>query len=140
MIPRVLLAALAFVNAEAGHSVEVPVTAPSGVSVRIAKDLTLEVRRLPDADGSIGWDVVVRDNRRLSEGNLLYHSRDWHGPYPTMIEPWMVRDHYFPASNDFNVRGYPWRVMLECRNCAVEGSGEVTRLTRGTIRVSWRRR
>jgi len=136
-----LIAALIFADGSTGrHLIELPVTAPSGIARPIAKGLVLEVRRLPDAHGIVSWEVVARDRHWLRDGNLLYHSRQWHGPYPTMIDPWMIREHYFPNSNDFNIKGYPWRVTVECRDCAVAGNGDDSRLVSGTIRVRWRRR
>ena len=104
----------------------------------MTRGLRLEIKRSAERNGA-SWEVSVTDGRNHGE-NLLYHSRQWHGPYPTMIDPWMVRDHLFPSRNRFNVRGYPWLISVECRDCAVEGDGPATHFVRGTIRVTWSRR
>jgi hypothetical protein len=123
----------------ASGAVELPVTAPKGVTRRISEKLILTVDRRVDADGIWSWEVGVRDGGNAAE-NLLYHSREWHGPYPTMIDAWIIRDHYFPASNELPVRGYPWRVAITCVACEVAGERTKEHFVSGTIRVRWRER
>jgi len=57
-----------------------------------------------------------------------------------MIDAWMVRARYFPDSNELPVRGYPWRVFVECRACEVDGERTKEHFVSGTIRVRWRKR
>jgi hypothetical protein len=120
-------------------SVAMPVTAPSGITRRISQKLTLSIDRRVDAAGIWSWEVAVRDGRKTGE-NLLYHSREWHGPYPTMIDAWTIRDHYFPPSSELTVRGYPWQVSIECDACKVGGKRTREHFVSGTLRVRWRRR
>jgi hypothetical protein len=120
-------------------SVELPVTASSGLTRRISDKLALTIDRRVDAEGIWSWEVAVRDGRKSGE-NLLYHSRQWHGPYPTMLDAWIIRSRYFPASNELAVRGYPWRVSIQCLECQVAGERSKEHFVRGTIRVRWRGR
>ena len=142
---RLTLALLLAASGEAARPfpthgiIEVPVTAPSGVTQSISKKLTLTVERRADADGIWSWEVAVRDGSKAGE-NLLYHSSEWHGPYPTMIDAWIISDHYFPASNELAVRGYPWRVSIECVDCKTAGERTKEHFVSGTIRVRWRTR
>jgi hypothetical protein len=102
----------------------------------IARDLRLVARR----EGS-GWDIaVVAANDTLAE-NLLYHSREWHGPYPTQVYAWSEAERYFgDGERIMPVRGYPWVVRLRCEGCKTEGRGERARFTAGMVHVAWERR
>src|ERR1700752_1941692 len=85
--------------------VEVRVTAPHSVVRRISSRLVLRLNRYSDAGGSVaGWDVAVEDERRPNEGNLLYGSPLWHGPQPSQVSAWIVRDHFYPSSRTLDVR------------------------------------
>ncbi|HEX5257843.1 MAG TPA: hypothetical protein VFW35_03565 [Sphingomicrobium sp.] len=138
---------LVFAGCETAHAapfalngiVELPVTIARGATRRISHKLTLTVEPFADADGIWSWEVAVRDRGKNGE-NLLYESRQWHGPYPTMVDAWTIQEHYFPARNELPVRGYPWRVTIECVACGVEGEHTKEHFVSGTIRVRWRAR
>ena len=108
----------------------------SKVERSITRDLRLEARR----EGN-GWDVaVVATNDTLAE-NLLYHSREWHGPYPTQVYAWSEAEHYFgEGERIIPVRGYPWVVRLRCEGCKTAGTGGSAQFTAGTLHVAWERR
>ena len=91
------------------------------------------------SDGIWSWEVAVRDGVSNGE-NLLYESPEWHGPYPTMVDAWIIREHYFPALNELPVRGYPWQVTIQCVDCSVEGEHTKEHFVAGTLLVRWRRR
>jgi hypothetical protein len=108
----------------------------SKVERSITRDLRLEARR----EGN-GWDIaVVAANDTFAE-NLLYHSREWHGPYPTQVYAWSEAEHYFGEGERIvPVRGYPWVVRLRCEGCKTEGTGETAHFTAGMLHVAWERR
>ena len=121
--------------------VEIPVTAQHRVERRISPRLVLRVERDLYVSGAIaGWDVEVEDTLRPSDGNLLHHSRIWHGPHPSQVSAWIIRDHFYPSANTLDVRGYPWSVRIECRDCVTAGEGPDAYFVSGTIRVRWRTR
>jgi hypothetical protein len=134
-----LVIAASAADARPGGMVEVPVTAKHSVQRKISSKLTLRVDRSEDVNGVASWEVGVDDGRWLTEGNILYHSPLWHGPYPTMVDPVLMRNRTIPRTNDLKVQGYPWRVSISCAGCVVS-SGEHPRFVKGTIRVRWYRR
>jgi hypothetical protein len=115
-------------------TIESPATAPHRVTRRISDKLTLTLSPSVDADGVWSWDVAVRNSK--DGENLLYESRYWHGPHPSMVDAWAVRDHYFPASNELSVRGYPWRVSIACVACKEDGVRTKEHFVSGTISVA----
>ena len=103
------------------------------ITKNIDRDLLLRVEKV----GS-GWDVkaVRKPYNPNSSHNLLYHSREWHGPYPSQVEAWQVTERYFPNVRELNVRGYSYLVKIALINPIVENGGFVS----GTIRISWKRK
>ena len=87
-----------------------------------------------------GWEVEVEEVGRPGARNLLYHSRSWHGPYPTQIAAETIRTGFFPRVRRLPVQGRRWEVVIQCDGCAVEGEGPDARFTAGELRVRWRRR
>ena len=82
----------------------------------------------------------MEDVRRPNAGNLLYHSRLWHGAYPTQLAAATLLSGVFPRVRRLPVQGRWWEVVIECERCAVEGEGTDARFTAGELRVRWRRR
>jgi hypothetical protein len=106
---------------------------------RIARGLQLEVRRQGTYARAAGWDVAVYATGDTARENLLYHSREWHGPYPTQVYAWSEAENYFgKGARELPVRGHPWLVLLECVECVTEGTGDVARFTRGELKIEWR--
>lgn len=98
--------------------------------------LLLRVRR----QGRAGWTVaVVRRSSRPEQRNLLYHSAQWHGPYPTDVFAWTYQRGLFPDIRVLPVRGYPYEVRVRLIDCRTTGSGEGAVFEAGTIEVGWRR-
>jgi hypothetical protein len=107
----------------------------STVVRQITPNLRLEVRRESD-----GWEVAVVSSADRRGDNLLYHSREWHGPYPTQVYPWLEATNFFGrAVRVLPVRGYPWVVQLSCEGCVMTGSGTSTQFAAGVLQVRWRR-
>lgn len=101
----------------------------------ITDGLLLRIRRA----GSVGWDVEVLPNPPTPDSlNLLYHSKEWHGPYPCQVYAWSFAEKYFPNDRKFTVRGFPCEVRIRLIDCHTEGTGPGTRFTAGRIEVLWR--
>lgn len=86
-----------------------------------------------------GWDVEVYDDRRPAEGNLLYQSRKWHGPYPTQIDPWSIKVGLFPRERWLAVRRHPWLVGIICNHCTTSGDGQGNTFNHGVLRIRWKK-
>jgi hypothetical protein len=129
-------------SAVSGSSLEFPVSGEAGPAERrIADHLVLRILRWPNRDGTAaGWEVSVEDDRPRASSNLLYHSRIWHGPYPTQMTPESLQSGQFGAVRRLPVRGRPWEVEIVCENCESARDGDDTRFTGGTVRMVWRRR
>ena len=124
-----------------GGELAVPVTSASGIDRSISPRLVLRLRRWPGFDGRVaGWEIEVANRRRPSAGNLLYHSRTWHGPYPTQFAAELHGSDHFPAERRLPVHGHRWEIVASCDDCAVTGEGFNTHFIRGTLRVRWQRR
>jgi hypothetical protein len=124
-----------------GGELTIPVTSASEIERAISSRLVLRVRRWPGHDGGVaGWEVEVTSRRRPSAGNLLYHSKTWHGPYPTQFAAELHGSGQFPAERRLPVHGHRWEIIASCEECAVTGEGFHTSFVRGTLRVRWRRR
>lgn len=87
-----------------------------------------------------GWIVsVVRRSADPDQPNLLYHSREWHGPYPTDVFAWSFARRLFPDERILPVYGHPYAIRVRLIDCHASGSGSDATFTSGTIEVSWRR-
>ncbi len=102
----------------------------------LGPSLLLRVRR----EGSLGWTVsVVRRSSGLYSRNLLYHSRLWHGPYPTDVMAWSYQSRRFPDERLLPVYGYPYEIRIRLIDCRTSGTGDDVVFEAGTIEVAWRR-
>lgn len=123
-------------------------TTPYTVAVRFEVTDTTEVFERPlgpslllrvQREGRSGWVVaVVRRSSRPDQPNLLYHSRRWHGPYPTDVLAWSYQRRLFPDVRVLLVRGYPYKVRVRLIDCRTSGSGDGAAFEAGTIEVGWR--
>lgn len=86
------------------------VTDTTAVFERALDDsLVLRVTR----EGALGWIVsVVRRSAGPDQPNLLYHSPQWHGPYPTDVLAWSFKSHFFPDERLLPVCGYPYEIRI----------------------------
>ena len=107
-------------------------------------DATLVIRvfRQVDAESRhMGWWVAVM-RVPIEHGNffnLLYHSRSWHGPYPTDVFAWHYGTGRFPDERILPVYGYPYELRVRCPGCAIAGSGPDVHFIDGVVEVGWRR-
>jgi hypothetical protein len=106
----------------------------------IDKDLVLRVERADSvAQKHFGWDIqVIRKPFNVNSSNLLYHSREWHGPYPSQVYAWHVAKKYFRNERELNVRGYPYEVKIILANPVVGGDG--SSFVSGKIKIIWKRK
>jgi hypothetical protein len=106
----------------------------------IDKELLLRIERADRlAQEPVGWDIqVVRKPFAVDSSNLLYHSVEWHGPYPSQVEAWHVARKYFPNERELEVRGYPYQVKIILINPIVAGDG--SSFVSGEIKIIWKRK
>jgi len=90
---------------------------------------------------NFGWDVQVvrKPFDKTSSLNLLYHSVEWHGPYPSQVFAWHVADRYFRNERELEVRGYSYKLRIVLIKPVVEGTGPDTRFVSGTVKIFWQR-
>src|SRR5918994_4662533 len=64
--------------------------APAGRFERlIDSNLKLKVRADTNSNARVlGWGVGIYRVNGPAAGNLLYHSRNWHGPYLAQVDAW----------------------------------------------------
>ena len=98
--------------------------------------LTLDNER-PD-----GWELDVRDDRAPASSNLLYHSLQWHGPYPSQIYAWHVARDYFSNDRWLCVhRHHPqYEIHAVIQDAVVAGTPQRPAFSAGTLTVEWWRR
>jgi len=150
-IAAVSLAALILVGARPLGACEPPWR--DGVTVELTDErqlveldldstLVLRVVNVPHADvPSMGWMVeVMRKPVDLESPNLLYHSRYFHGPYPTDFLAWSTREQYFPDSRILEVYETDYEIRGELLEPETTLVGETAVFTRGRLAVSYRRR
>ena len=104
------------------------------VTQAIDDRLLLRVHSQGDHDWEV--QVVERPLREFPE-NLLYHSSEWHGPYPTQVFAWNVAERRFPEERWLCVRNHPYEVAVRLANMATDGAGPDARFVHGTIEVAW---
>lgn len=110
------------------------------ITRKIGKDLMLRVERV-DGVGQerFGWDVeVLQKPFDVNSSNLLYHSLEWHGPYPAQVYAWHVAKKYFPNERELEVRGYPYEVKIMLVNPVVTTDG--SSFVSGKIKIVWKRK
>jgi hypothetical protein len=103
--------------------------------------LVIRVFRQVDAESRhMGWWVAVMRTPTDRGGfNLLYHSRSWHGPYPTDLYAWHWAKTRFPNERILPVHGYPYEVRVRCHGCETGGEEQGAHFTEGVVEVGWRR-
>lgn len=109
----------------------------------IGDNLLLRVVKVSSAQGGdFGWDIEVvrKPYDPNSSENLLYHSRQWHGPYPSQVEAWQVSQRYFPNERELSVRGYAVTVRISLVEPVVTGSGSEAQFTSGAVKIGWEQR
>jgi len=85
-----------------------------------------------------GLDIkAVKAHAGQDSFNLLYHSEEWHGPYPTQVSAWQVAEGYFPNSRWVCVWGYPIEVHITIEHPKVKKVGDEVVFQDGTLVVSW---
>jgi hypothetical protein len=102
----------------------------------LGRALRIRVTREPP----LGWTVsVVRTSSNVDEPNLLYHSRAWHGPYPTdAFSLWHHRE-VFPDERYLPVYGYPYEIRIRLIDCRTSETGDNVVFEAGSMEVAWRR-
>lgn len=104
---------------------------------QIDEQLLLVARRQSDE----GLDIeAVEAPAGPDSVNLLYHSEEWHGPYPAQVYAWHVARGYFPNSRWLCVRGYPMEVHITIKQPKVKEVGDVAIFQGGTLAVAWFKR
>jgi hypothetical protein len=104
-------------------------------TVYVQIDEKFQLRAEPDQDG---WEIgVVTKLPQNFPSNLLYHSKKWHGPYPTQIYAWHLLKDYFPNTRWLCVSGQPIEVMLEIRDAKIKPDGESAVFESGQLHVEW---
>lgn len=105
----------------------------NAVTIPLLHGMTLAAR--PHQEG---WEIAVAESGSKDESpNLLYHSRQWHGPYPSQVYAWHVQQHYFPDTRWLCVAGHPIEVKLQILNAKVKPSGETAVFERGQLHIEW---
>ena len=106
----------------------------------IDKHLLLRVVRVDSGtQGDFSRDIqVVRKPFHINSSNLLYHSREWHGPYPSQVDAWQVAKEYFPNERKLDVRGYPYEVKIILIDPVV--AGDEPSFVSGKIKIIWKRK
>jgi hypothetical protein len=124
---------------EGGGSLALAVTdTASTIRRTLAPGLHLSVERDLSRGGVAGWAVAVRADADTTGENLLYESREWHGPHPSrqFAVTWELTGG--AISHELPVRGYPWVVWLQCAGCTTAGMGDSRYFAAGTLHVAWR--
>jgi hypothetical protein len=101
---------------------------------QISDKLVLVAR--PEDDEGLSVEVVDADGG-ADALNLLYHSNEWHGPYPTQVYAWHVARGYFPNSRWVCVRGYPVEVHITLEHPKVKEVAAVPVFQGGRLAVAW---
>jgi hypothetical protein len=122
---------------EAGADGVIELSLPyRGDEVRRQINETLLLVASPDSDE--GLDIeAVEAHAGPDSFNLLYHSEEWHGPYPTQVYAWQVAEGYFPNSRWVCVRGYSVEVRITIEHPKVKKVGDETVFHGGTLVVAW---
>ena len=104
------------------------------------RDYRLTVRRFEDTHGEPFWEVALRRAHDTTHDNLLYHSTEWHGPYPVHVGAITISQHLFPATRVLpGYRGAPYVVTVRLRNdIRIAGSDTNAVFRGGSFEVTWR--
>jgi hypothetical protein len=102
----------------------------------LSKDLTLIAERNVDADGKgIGWDLSVVDARVKDSPNFLMECLCGHGPFPSELFAWTVRDDKM-AARVLHVYGYPFDLKVTFAGVKIGGKEYAAGYTDGAIEVT----
>jgi hypothetical protein len=108
----------------------------------ITQDISDELllRIVKDRRGA-GWDVsVVKKPFDKKSSNLLYHSPDWHGPYPSQIMAWQIAEKYFPNERKISTRDYPYDLIIVLTDPVIDGQSRESKFVSGNATVYWKRK
>ena len=107
---------------------------------RLDRDYRLTVRRFEDTHGEPFWEVALRRASDTTYDNLLYHSTEWHGPYPVHVGAITISQRLFPATRVLpGYRGAPYVVTVRVRDDIRLAGSDTTAVFRGgSFEVSWR--
>src|SRR3954462_14507318 len=100
----------------------------------------LSVRRFEDVKGEPFWEVALRRKSDTTYDNLLYHSTEWHGPYPVHIGAITISQRLFPATRVLpGYRGASYVVTIRLRDdIRIAGSDTNAVFRGGSLGGSWR--
>ena len=102
----------------------------------LSRDLTLIAERNVDADGKgIGWDLSVEDKRVKDSPNFLMECLCGHGPFPSELFAWTVRDDKM-ADRVLHVYGYPFDLRVKFTGVKIAGQDYAAGYTDGTIDIT----
>lgn len=122
-------------TSDAAGSFELPLPY-RGEEVRKQMNEKLVLVAVPESDGELRIEVVEADGGPDAV-NLLYHSDQWHGPYPTHVYAWHVAKRYFPNSRWVCVTGYPIEVHITLKHPKVKTGTEEPVFVSGKVAVAW---
>lgn len=131
----VLLAALSLSSADAPLLSFKAAAKDATFTAALSKDLTLRVDRSAGAGGAaIGWELSVEDKRVKDSPNFLYECLCGHGPFPSDVMAWTVRDAKM-AERVLHVYGYPFDLRVKFTGVKISGPGPDAVYTDGTIEI-----
>ena len=135
----VLLPAAA-VAQRSGHFVVDVLSPTEPPARRLDRNYRLIVRRFEDVKGEPFWEVALRRASDTTYDNLLYHSTEWHGPYPVHVGAITISQGLFPATRVLpGFRGAPYVVTVRLRDdIRIAGSDTNAVFRGGSFEVSWR--
>lgn len=107
---------------------------------RLDRNYRLTVRRFEDVKGEPFWEVALRRASDTTYDNLLYHSTEWHGPYPVHVGAITISKGLFPATRVLaGYRGAPYVVTVQLgKDIRIAGSDTNAVFRGGSFEVSWR--
>jgi hypothetical protein len=107
---------------------------------RLDRDYFLTVRRFEDRNGEPFWEVALRRTSDTTYDNLLYHSTEWHGPYPVHVGAITISQHLFPSTRVLpGYRGAPYVVIIRLHDDIRIADSDTNAVFRGgSFEVSWR--
>jgi hypothetical protein len=114
-------------------TIQFVVTDPrSELTQSLGPHLLLKVHRAVDAHRQpYGWDIAVIDYLTVCAATARS---------PTIFYAWHFREMFFPPKRILPVYGYPFEILVECKDCQVDRSSATEmHFTAGIVEVAWRR-
>jgi hypothetical protein len=107
---------------------------------RLDANYRLTVRRFEDVKGEPFWEVALRRATDTTYDNLLYHSTEWHGPYPVHVGAITISQRLFPATRVLpGYRGAPYVVTVRLGDdIRIAGADTNAVFRGGSFEVRWR--